>query len=127
MATIGNGQSAKDVPTHRRRVAVLGATTLVLLVLPLLGVSGAEAAPSFTLSTTSPTSGGTVTGSIAWQVGYTGATPTRVSFYIDGVLRATDYAVPFAFELDTKTLSNASHVLKAVGAKAKSSAQTQVS
>jgi Hypothetical glycosyl hydrolase family 15/Bacterial Ig domain len=126
MAAIGKGSSDTDACTGRRRPALLGAAALSVLLLPLLLVAGAAAAPSFTLWTTSPTNGATVAGSTTWQVDYAGATPTRVSFYADGAVKTTDDTSPFAYQLDTRTLGNTSHLLKAVGVKGNFSAETQV-
>ncbi len=127
MAAIGNGSSDTVGSNQRRRAGVMGAAAVTALVLALLVVSGAEAAPSFTLSTTSPANSATLAGSVNWQVVYVGATPSRVSFYVDGALQATDDAAPFLYELDTTKMGNASHLLKAIGAKGKFSTQTQVS
>jgi hypothetical protein len=38
---------------------------------------------------------------------------TRVEFYVDGVLKATDTSAPFSASLDSTTLANGSHVLLA--------------
>jgi Hypothetical glycosyl hydrolase family 15/Bacterial Ig domain len=85
--------------------------------------------------TSSIANGSTLSGSVTWQ-----ATPSTsvsaVDFYIDGVLKWTEKLAPYVFngdgsELDTKTLSDGSHVLKVVassssGAKAEVSAAVQV-
>jgi M6 family metalloprotease-like protein len=39
---------------------------------------------------------------------------TKVELYADGALQATDTAAPYAFMLDTTTLSNGTHTLRAV-------------
>jgi mannan endo-1,4-beta-mannosidase len=67
------------------------------------------------MNTTSPASGTTVSGTIAWQVGVSGTTPSRVDFAIDGAVESSDSASPYAFGsgLDTTTLSNGSHTLTA--------------
>ena len=72
---------------------------------------------TFTVAS-SITNGSTLSGSVAWQ-----ATPSQavsqVDFYIDGALKWTEKVTPYWFNgdgktLDTKTLTNASHVLKLV-------------
>lgn len=39
---------------------------------------------------------------------------TKVEFFVDGVLKSTGATAPFAFSLDTTTLSNGDHTVKAV-------------
>ena len=70
------------------------------------------------VSTLSPGNGQTVSGSVKWEVGVTGATPSKVVFSIDGVVKWTEAASPYVFNgdgatLDTKMLSNGSHTLRA--------------
>ena len=77
----------------------------------------AGTAAAFTVSS-SITNGSTLAGPVSWV-----ATPSRsaskVEFYIDGALRWTESIAPFVFngdgmQLDTRTLSDGSHLLKAV-------------
>ena len=89
---------------------------------------------AFTVSS-SITNGSTLAGPVSWE-----ATPSRsaskVEFYIDGALRWTESIAPFVFngdgmQLDTRTLSDGSHLLKAVatatdGTKAEASATVTV-
>jgi hypothetical protein len=82
------------------------------------------------MSTQSPLSGSTVSGTIAWQVTVSGTTPSRVDFTIDGGLKASDSTAPFAYGsgLDTTALSNDAHTLTATAYSRKSSpASTTVS
>ncbi len=39
---------------------------------------------------------------------------SKVAFYVDGSLKATDTTSPYMFSLDTKTLTNGAHVLNAI-------------
>src|SRR5437868_4762486 len=39
---------------------------------------------------------------------------SRVEFYVDGSLRATDTQAPYTFNFDTTAAGNGSHVLKAI-------------
>jgi hypothetical protein len=77
--------------------------------------------PSPNVSFTSPT-GTTLSGSVTWQVSATptdSSTISKVDFYIDGTLMWTENLAPYVYNgdgntLDTTTLSNGSHTLKAV-------------
>jgi hypothetical protein len=79
--------------------------------------------------------GSTLSGSLAW-VANTSTTASAVDFYIDGTLKWTEHYAPYMFNgdsggvLDTKTLTDGSHVLKVVAtagsAKAEASATVQV-
>jgi hypothetical protein len=67
--------------------------------------------------TKSPAAGATVSGSIVWEAGFSGATPARVDFLIDGVLRGSDSAAPFVYggqngTLDTTSLANGTRTFK---------------
>ena len=68
-----------------------------------------------TVSITSPTSGKyvkgviTVSASASDNIGV-----SKVEFYVDNVLKSVDTASPYSFSLDTKTLTNTGHTLKAV-------------
>ena len=89
---------------------------------------------AFTVSS-SITNGSTLAGPVSWE-----ATPSRsaskVEFYIDGALRWTESIAPFVFngdgmQLDTRTLSDGSHLLKAIatatdGSKAEASSTVTV-
>jgi hypothetical protein len=78
----------------------------------LAGISSARA----TLTTVSPSSNATVSGTIAWQVTASGSTtPSRVDFAIDGTYKATDSSAQYTFGsgLDTTTLSDGTHTLSA--------------
>jgi hypothetical protein len=65
------------------------------------------------VSTQSPTSGQTVSGTVNWVVAVSGATPSLVTFSVDGSVKGSLSTGPFAYPLDTTRLSNGSHVLTA--------------
>jgi hypothetical protein len=104
---------------HRSRLAV--AVGLLIVLAASTGSASAEATSNkFSLSTASPAAGSTSSGKLVWEVGYTGATPQKVDFYVDGALKWTEFYAPFRFNgdngsLDASTLSAGSHLLKAVG------------
>jgi hypothetical protein len=78
----------------------------------LASASGVRA----TLTTLSPTSNATISGTIEWQVKVTGSTaPSRVDFAVDGAYKGTDKtsSLTFGSDLDTTTLSDGSHTLTA--------------
>ena len=78
----------------------------------LAGASSARA----TMTTVSPASNATVSGTIAWQVKVSGSTtPSRVDFTIDGAYKITDSSAPYTYGsgLDTTTLSDGTHTLSA--------------
>ncbi len=79
--------------------------------------AGTTSAPAFTVSS-SIANGSTLSGSVTWQA-TPSASASKVEFYIDNVLKWTEYAGPYVFngdgaQLDTRTLSNGSHALKVV-------------
>jgi subtilisin family serine protease len=66
------------------------------------------------VSISSPSSGGTVGGTITVSVGASDNTGVaRVDLYVDGALSASDAASPFAASWNTTTLANGSHTLVA--------------
>jgi hypothetical protein len=65
-----------------------------------------------TVSITSPSAGSKVGGVITINASATDSVGvTKVAFYVDGVLKATDTASPFSYGWDTKTSTNGSHTL----------------
>ena len=66
-----------------------------------------------TVTTVAPTTGTTVSGTIAWQAKVSGATPSRVDFSLDGVVQASSSTSPFTYSggLNTTSLSNGPHTL----------------
>ena len=84
-------------------------------------------ADSFSVNTVSPANGATVAGTISWEVA-TSQPASRVDFYVDGVLAATDTAAPFSIRLNTAAYANGTHVLKAVAQRSNgATASSQVS
>jgi len=66
-----------------------------------------------TVANQTPAAGATVSGTIPWQVSTSGEKVARVTFAVDGVVKATDTHTSFAYPggLDTTKLSNGSHRL----------------
>jgi hypothetical protein len=76
------------------------------------------APPAPTVSISAPGAGSTVGGSIPFTATVANATPTQVTFTIDGGSSFTEYGAPYVYNgdghtLDTTTLSNATHTLAA--------------
>ncbi|MDD5317897.1 MAG: Ig-like domain-containing protein [Candidatus ainarchaeum sp.] len=65
---------------------------------------------------TNPASGSTVSGSTPVRVGYDycGGAPSRVGFYLDGVLRHTDFEAPFLWNLNPEDYAPGTYVLMVV-------------
>src|SRR5256885_10104116 len=66
------------------------------------------------LSTSSPASGQTLSGSVNWHVSVSGATPTRVDFAVDGTVKWSQNASPYVYggsggSLDTTQIPDGSH------------------
>jgi hypothetical protein len=85
---------------------------------------------SFTVKS-SIANGATLSGPVPWTA-TPSATVSKVDFYIDGALKWTENIAPYVFNgdgktLDTKTLTNASHVLKLVATPATGTATAQLS
>ena len=67
-----------------------------------------------TVSITSPANGTTMSGiTTITATASDNVGVTKVDFYVDSVLKATDTTSPYSFALDTATLSNAQHNLQA--------------
>lgn len=78
--------------------------------LVLVNVVNAPDTTAPAVSVTSPTSGETLSGTASLSANATDATGvSKVEFYVDGALKATDTTSPYVASLDTKTLTNASH------------------
>jgi subtilisin family serine protease len=83
----------------------------VALSTPVSGVVD-KAAPSVALS--SPTSGATLSGAVALQADATDDVGvTRVDFFVDGVLLASDTAAPFGVDWDSGSEVDGNHTLSA--------------
>ena len=110
------------------------AAALCLLAVAVLGVARAEAGSTSSSGfsvTSSVANGATLAGSVGWEA-KPSVTASRVDFYIDGALRWTERYAPYVFNgdpggmLDTKTLTDGSHVLKIVATTSSATAQTSV-
>ncbi len=89
-------------------------------------------APTFTV-TSSIADGATLTTPLPWEATVTGATATRVEFWIDGALKWTERTAPYRYDtdsglLDPSALSAGSHTLalKAYSSTATAEAKLQV-
>jgi hypothetical protein len=89
---------------------------------------------NLTVVTQTPTGGAAVSGTIPWQVSTSGERVSKVTFAIDGVVKATDTKAPFTYGsgLDTTKLTNGGHRLTATaypyrGSSASASVQVTVS
>ena len=84
------------------------------------------------LATVKPVNGATVSGTIAWEVGVTAGSPSKVEFLVDGVAKFSDSSAPYGGSLDTTKLANGNHTLTATaygskGVKATTSVTVKVS
>lgn len=79
----------------------------------VLNVASADAqAP--TVSITNPSAGSKTGGIVTVSAAaFDDVGVTRVAFYVDGVLKATDTASPFSYAWDTKAFTNGSHTVMA--------------
>jgi len=71
------------------------------------------------VTTVTPASGSTASGSVTWQVNVSGGTPKRVDFAIDGTVTWTERVSPYLYGgvtngLDTTLSADGSHTLTAV-------------
>jgi hypothetical protein len=71
-----------------------------------------------TISTTTPSDGQTLSGSIGWAVSVAGGTPSRVDFAVDGSVRWSQATAPYEYggsggTLDTTKLADGAHTLSA--------------
>ena len=66
------------------------------------------------VSITSPTAGASIYGTTTVQASASADKGvSKVEFYADGTLKGTDTAAPFSLSLDTTTMTNGSHAIKA--------------
>ena len=71
------------------------------------------------VSITAPAAGASVSGTTAVTATATdNVGVTKVEFYVDGLLKATDTTAPYAFSWNTTTSSNGAHVLQAAASDA---------
>ena len=71
------------------------------------------------VSITAPAAGASVSGTtVVTATATDNVGVTKVDFYVDGVLKATDTAAPYAFSWNTTTSSNGAHVLQAAASDA---------
>ncbi|MDP2905507.1 MAG: SpvB/TcaC N-terminal domain-containing protein [Candidatus Omnitrophota bacterium] len=76
------------------------------------------------VSISSPANNSTVSGTVNIQATATdNLGVTKVEFYVDNVLKATDTSLPYAYSWDSSTATNASHALKAKAYDAKNNSK----
>lgn len=101
------------------RPAVATAALLAALLVFASAAAGSNGQSSkLSVSTAAPGAGTTVSGSIPWQVSVANATPTKVTFAIDGTVTWTQTTAPYYYGgtssgLDTTKLANGPHTLTA--------------
>ncbi len=110
------------------RSAILPFTLVALVAVSASAAAALAKGPrpprssSLAVSISTPSAGATIGGSVVWQASYTGGTPSRIDFLVDGALRSSDSSSPFRYNgdaglLDTTALSNGTHTLALVGYK----------
>ncbi len=109
--SLTNGRHSLAVTAYPKNGAGRSSTATIT-------VNVSNISPSLQVTTLSPAAGQTLSGKVKWEVGVSGATPDKVVFLIDGVARWTEDASPYVFNgntgtLDTTTLSDGSHTLRA--------------
>ena len=87
--------------------------------------------PPLRVSTLSPGDGQTVAGSVRWETKVTGRGVSKVVFFVDGVSKWTDMVSPYVYNgdagmLDTTTLADGSHTLKATAYTASGDASSSI-
>ncbi len=106
----------------RPHVVPAAAVTALLAVLMIFGTTLGGAHPPrspISVTTVAPVAGQTVSGNVVWQVSTSGSTD-HVDFYVDGQKLWTEGYSPYQFHgdpngtLDTTTLTNGAHDLKAI-------------
>jgi Bacterial Ig domain len=103
-------------PVRVRRTAAVAAISAALLVATT--ASAASRPSKLRAWTVRPSSDQTVSGKISWEVGASGASVSRVGFFVDGQERSTEYLTPYVFDgdgnfLDTSQLADGRHTLSA--------------
>src|SRR5687767_9361076 len=94
---------------------MLKKSSTALAVISLCAAIPLNAQSAPTVSFSAPSNGGTVSGTLsgtACQVS-SGSSLYRVRFFVDSTTLNTDYDSPYNCSLDTRTLSNGTHILKA--------------
>ena len=86
----------------------------ILLAVPAAvgGPGRALAADEFTVTSTFPVDGQTVSGVVAWTATVSGGPVHRVEFYVDGKLLGTERNPPYDRSWDTTKAAPGTHVLK---------------
>jgi NedA-like, galactose-binding domain/Disaggregatase related/Protein of unknown function (DUF1565) len=109
----GGMRYANAAKAHPTFSSILAAIAVVALLLTTAVSAGR---PWVSITTTSPSDGQTVSGSVSWTASVTNGSASRVDFLIDGVLKWTETIAPYVYNgdgntLDTRTLSDSFHTL----------------
>ncbi|MBI4162349.1 MAG: Ig-like domain-containing protein, partial [Candidatus Aenigmarchaeota archaeon] len=85
---------------------------LTILILPVL-ILFAGIAYSYPVVITNPSDGTTVSGIVEITTEDAGisTTPTKVEFYVDYILKSTDFHEPYSYSWNTASYSSAAHVI----------------
>jgi hypothetical protein len=113
---------------HRLRVTAYSADGKTASTAITVKVSNG---PPLRVSTLSPGDGQTVSGSAKWEAKATGKGVNKVVFFVDGVSKWTETVSPYVYNgdagmLDTTTLANGSHTLKATAYTASDEASSSI-
>ena len=106
-ATVANGSHSLQVKAYDGSNVSTSATVTV-------NVNNTTTTTPPTSSITAPPSASTVSGTIAVTADATGVpSVSKVEFYVDGTLKATDTTSPYSFSWDTTQVANGTHTLQA--------------
>jgi hypothetical protein len=109
-ASVTNGTYTLSAKAYDSRGNVGQTSKITITVLNVAAVD--STAP--TVSITSPSTGSTVGGTVTINaVASDSVGVSKITFYVDGVLKATDTVSPFSCSWNTKTSANGSHTLMA--------------
>jgi hypothetical protein len=97
----------------------LGGEATAATTAPSSRLNTSPSKETLTIATAAPTSGQTLGGAVAWQIGIASGLPSKVEFSVDGSVEGSDASAPFGYTLDTTKLSNGSHTLSATAYGAK--------
>ena len=92
-----------------------GGTAKIIFAWAKVGVTPPPPPPPTPTLSVTQTVGTALSGLVAWTAAPSGTDPvTKVDFYVDGVVVNTDTTSPYAYALDTTTLSDGTHALYVV-------------
>src|SRR3989339_552443 len=101
---------------HTIKAAVTGTnapTTIAQITITIDNAPPSDDPP--TVAITAPANGDTISGSIAITATASDDNGvSRVNFYVDNIMKSTDTASPYTYNLDTTGYANGTHIIKAV-------------